>query len=141
MAEILIDATILICAYDRSAPQKQQRALQILDRLATAGTGAVSTHVLLAFGAAALDRLGNVLTPETIEERIARFSGIFTVLPVTLPVIRTGLRGVRDHQLEFWDAQIWATAWAYHIPLVLSETLQDGTVAEGVRFENPLRGL
>ena len=46
-------------------------------------------------------------------------------------------RGVRDHAMGFWDAQIWAAARLNQIGLVLSEDLQDRAVVEGVRFVNP----
>jgi predicted nucleic acid-binding protein len=47
------------------------------------------------------------------------------------------VRGVRDHQLAYWDAQIWATARLNQVPLVLSEDFSNGAVIEGVRFVNP----
>ena len=46
-------------------------------------------------------------------------------------------RGVRDHHLSYYDAQIWAAARLNQVPLVFSEDFQDGRVLEGVRFVNP----
>ena len=46
-------------------------------------------------------------------------------------------RGVRDHQFNFWDAQIWATARLNQIPLVFSDDFSVGAVIEGVKFVNP----
>jgi len=137
MVKVLIDTNVLVYAYDRSEPQKQRQALHILDGLARSGNGVVSMQVLVEFCAVALRKLTVVLAPEQVAERLTRYAQIFTVLPVTLPVVQEGLRGVREHQLNFWDAQIWAAARLAYIPLVFSEDFTSGAVIEGVRFENP----
>lgn len=48
-SRILVDTNILVHAYDRSEPQKQQQALKVLDRLVTTGTGVLSTQILAEF--------------------------------------------------------------------------------------------
>jgi predicted nucleic acid-binding protein len=61
----------------------------------------------------------------------------FLVYPVTQPVVLETLRGVRQHQLSFWDSQIWAAARLNQIPSVFSEDFSGGSVLEGVQFINP----
>jgi len=46
-------------------------------------------------------------------------------------------RGVRDHKLSYYDAQVWATARLNQVPVVFSEDFRDGSILEGVRFVNP----
>jgi predicted nucleic acid-binding protein len=46
-------------------------------------------------------------------------------------------RGVRDHGLAYYDAQVWAAARLNKIPIIFSEDFQDGRILEGVRFANP----
>jgi predicted nucleic acid-binding protein len=46
-------------------------------------------------------------------------------------------RGVRDHQLSYYDSQIWAIARLNQVPTIFSEDFSDGAVLEGVRFVNP----
>ena len=137
MTKMLIDTNVLIYAYDRSEPHKQRQALAVLDHLAGAGQGVLSTQVLTEFSSVALRKLTAVLTPEQVEARVTHYAQIFTVLPVTVPVIQMGLRGVREHSLSFWDAQIWAVARLHGLPLLLSEDFNPGAVVEGVRFANP----
>lgn len=137
MAQILIDTNVLIYAYDRSEPVKQRQALAVLDELAHTHNGTVTMQVLAEFCAVALRKLTATLTPAQVETRVAHFAEIFAVLPVTVPVLQMGLRGVREYGLSFWDAQIWAAARLHGIPLVLSEDFNVGTTLEGVRFENP----
>jgi len=59
------------------------------------------------------------------------------VLHLTPQITLEASRGVRDHRLAYYDAQIWACARLNQIPVVLSEDFQDGSTLEGVRFVNP----
>jgi predicted nucleic acid-binding protein len=59
------------------------------------------------------------------------------VLDLTGMVALEAIRGVRDYQFNFWDAQVWATARLNQIPVVFSEDFNAGTLIEGVRFVNP----
>ena len=52
-------------------------------------------------------------------------------------IILEAVRGVRIHQMAFWDAQIWASARLHQIPLIFTEDFNVGAVIEGVRFVNP----
>jgi predicted nucleic acid-binding protein len=45
--------------------------------------------------------------------------------------------GVRDHQLSYYGAQIWASARLNQVPVICGEDFQDGQILEGVRFVNP----
>ncbi|MBN2003150.1 MAG: PIN domain-containing protein [Anaerolineae bacterium] len=137
MDKILIDTNVLIYAYDRSEPQKQRQALHVLDRLARDGNGVLAMQVLVEFAAVALRKLPATLTPKQVEERVSHYAQIFQVLPTTLPVLQTGLRGVQDHALSFWDAQIWAIAQLYGIGVIFSEDFNTGAAIGGVRFANP----
>jgi predicted nucleic acid-binding protein len=47
------------------------------------------------------------------------------------------MRAVREYQLPFWDALLWATARRAGVAVLVSEDFQDGRVVEGVRFANP----
>ena len=61
----------------------------------------------------------------------------FEVLPFTTITLLEACRVVRDHQLAYYDAQVWATARLNQISIVFSEDFQDGQMLEGVRFINP----
>ena len=57
---------------------------------------------------------------------------------MTGAIVLEAIRGVKEYQLSFWDAQIWATAKLNQIPVVYSEDFNVGAIIEGVRFINPL---
>ncbi len=52
-------------------------------------------------------------------------------------VVLEALRGVRDHQLSYYDAQVWATARLNQVPVIFSEDFKPNATLEGVRFVNP----
>ena len=132
----LIDTDVLVYAYDRSEPDKQRRALELLDRLVLDG-GLLSTQVLGEFLVTVTRKIPASLTSSEGYERIQNLTRAWTVLSVTPLIVLEAARGVREHHLSYWDAQIWATARLNQVPVVLSEDLPHGTTLEGVRFVNP----
>lgn len=132
-----LDTNILVYAYDRAEPEKQAKALELLDRLASSGQGAVSAQVLAEFFIVVTRKIA---APLTVEEGLARVRNhlrTWTVLDLTGLIVLEAARGVREHRFSFWDALIWATAKLNQIPTVLSEDFADRSFIEGVRFANP----
>jgi predicted nucleic acid-binding protein len=134
---ILIDTNLLVYAYDRSEPEKQARALEVLDRLSRKNQGTLSTQVLSEFFVTVVYKLPAPLSIEQAIVRLQNYLISWKVLQVTGQVILEAARGVRDHQLNFWDSQIWATAHLNQIPVIFSEDFTNGRVIEGVRYINP----
>lgn len=83
-------------------------------------------------------RLSSPLTAAEAYEQVTLLSQVWRVFDLTPLIILEAARGVRDHRLSYFDAQLWATARLNQIPLLLSEDFQDGRLLEGVRFLNPL---
>jgi len=135
---VFVDTNVLVYAYDRAEPQKQRQALTVLDRLAMTGTGVVSTQVLAEFFVAVTRKIAAPLDVHQAHERVKNYLQSWRVLDLTGMVVLEAVRGVRDHQFNFWDAQIWATARLNQIGVVFSEDFSAGDVIEGVRFVNPL---
>ena len=53
-------------------------------------------------------------------------------------MVLEALRGVEEHTLSYYDAQIWAAARLGQVGVVLSEDFNPGAVLDGVSFANPL---
>lgn len=134
---ILTDTNVLVYAYDRSEPGKQERALDILDRLATSQAGVVSVQVLAELYVTLTRKLSVRFEPGEAATRVSNYLQSWAVLDLTGMIVLEAIRGARAHQLSYWDAQIWATAKLNQIPAVFSEDFSDGQVVEGVRFVNP----
>jgi len=135
---VLVDTNILVYAYDRAEPWKQEQALDILDRLAITRTGVLSTQVLGEFFVVATRKLSAPLSVAEAYERIQNHLRAWPVLEVTGLIVLEAARGVRAYQFSFWDAQIWATARLNQIPEIYSEDFNSNGVIEGIRFRNPL---
>ncbi|HEY64795.1 MAG TPA: PIN domain-containing protein [Caldilineae bacterium] len=134
---VLVDTNVLVYAYDRAEPEKQRRALEVLDYLAVSGAGVISTQVLAEFFVAITRKIAAPLSAIEAYDRMKNYLQSWTVVDLTGMVVLEAARGVRDHQFNFWDAQIWATARLNQIPIIFSEDFNVGQVTEGVRCVNP----
>lgn len=138
MSIALIDTDLLVYLYDSRDPVRQGRARQILDELGALGIGCLSVQVLGEFFNVVTRRLSPSLTVAEAYDQVALLSQIWNIFDLTPLIVLEAARGVRDHQLSYSDAQLWATARLNQIPLLLSEDFQDGRLLEGVQFLNPL---
>lgn len=133
----LLDTNILVYTVDASDPIRQARANEVLRSVGRPGEAVLSTQMLSEFANVTLRR--NLLpNPDAIVGQLQRLQRVFRILDVTPLVVLEAVRGVRDHQFSFYDAQIWAVARLNSIPVVLSEDFNTGASIEGVLFINPL---
>jgi predicted nucleic acid-binding protein len=137
-ARYVVDTNVLVYALDRRQPEKRQRAREVLRRVGTAGTAALPAQVLSEFGGACLRKLEPRPESEAIRREVERLMLAFPILPLTGPVVLEALRGVREHLLSYYEAQIWAVARLGQVAVILSEDSNAGTVLDGVSFTNPL---
>ncbi|MCL4535236.1 MAG: PIN domain-containing protein [Bacteroidetes bacterium] len=134
---ILLDTNVLVYAHDLRDKSKQREAITTLDILGGTQAGCISVQVLAEFYAVAIAKLYAHLSNANAGRQVELLSQAFPVVHLTAPIVLEAIRGVREHQLSYWDAQIWATAKLNQIPVVLSEDFTDGRTIEGVRFRNP----
>ena len=137
-ARYLVDTNLLVYTVDRRAPEKRERAREVLRRVGRTGSAALPAQVLSEFSSACLRKLEPRPDPETVRREVERLLLAFPVLPLTGPVVLEALRGVREHRFSYYDAQIWAVARLGQIGVVLSEDFATGSVVDGVLFANPL---
>ncbi len=136
-ARLLVDTNVLIYAHDRTDLRKQARALELLDRLTLTRQGVLSVQVLAESFWVSTKKLADPLRQEEAQEQVEGFLQTWHVAELTALTILEAIRGVREHRLNYWDAQVWATALLNQVPLVLSEDFSDGQMVEGIRFLNP----
>jgi predicted nucleic acid-binding protein len=134
---VLVDTNILVYAYDRAEPDKQRRAAQVLDALATSGAGIITTQVLGEFFVAVTRKIDRPLTPDEAYDRVQNYLQSWPVIELSGLAVLEAARGVCDHQFSYWDAQIWASARLNQATVVVSEDFSSGSVVEGVQFVNP----
>jgi predicted nucleic acid-binding protein len=134
----VVDTNVLVYALDRREPEKRERAREVLRLVGGAGTAALPAQVLSEFANACLRKLEPRPDPTTVRREVERLMLAFPVLPLTGPVVLEALRGVGEHMLSYYDAQIWAVARLGQVAVVLSEDFNPGAVLDGVSFTNPL---
>jgi predicted nucleic acid-binding protein len=133
----LIDTNVLVYAYDRSEPEKQKRAFDIMERLHNTGSGVITTQILAEFFSAVTYKLNIPLTLDESTHQAELLARIWPVFDVTTFTVIEAIRGVKTYQMSYWDAQIWASALLNQVPIILSEDFNSGIVTEGVHFINP----
>ncbi len=117
--------------------RSSRRHLRSLNYLVSNGIGAISTQVLSEFFTIVTRKITLPLTVEDAYTQLQVFIRAWPVLTVTSKVVLEAARGVRDYQINFWDAQLWAAAKMNSIPVILSEDFNTGAIIEGVTFINP----
>jgi predicted nucleic acid-binding protein len=137
---ILLDTNILIYAHDPGEIMRKKQAVFILSELSSRENGLISAQSLAEFFSAVIrPKHGNppLLTASEALEQVQLLSTAFEILDLKPFIILEAGRGVRDHQLSYYDAQIWATARLNQTPVVFSEDFQHKQMLEGVQFINP----
>ncbi len=132
----LVDTNVTVYAYDPRDRAKQARAIEVLHRLQVQDAGALSTQALSEFFIT-VTRLPAPLTLAEAEQEVTNFVRSWTVYDVTPRTALEAIRGVRDHQLAYYDALMWAAAKVHGVPYLLSEDFSDGRMIETVRCVNP----
>ncbi|GAA2239958.1 PIN domain-containing protein [Rarobacter faecitabidus] len=133
-----VDTNILLYAI-ATAPQEQAKAGVARDLL-EARDLVLSTQVLQEFVVQATrasrpDRL----TLDQAADLVEGFAR-FTVVDVTLEVVRTALAVQDRYGISYWDAAIIAAARAGRCGTLLSEDLSHGQDYGGVQVVNPFAG-
>jgi predicted nucleic acid-binding protein len=132
---ISFDTNVLIYAVDRDGSLRHQQAAALLERAMRSGN---CLQTLQSFS-----EFYNVLTrkirvaAERAEAFVAAWRVVFPVEAANIADFGHAMRAVREYQLPFWDALLWATARRAGAAVLVSEDFQDGRVVEGVRFANP----
>ena len=131
----LLDTNVLVYAVDANEPEKRAQATALLQRLGGTNRAVLSAQILAEFANATIRKLNPPFSPDQIY--VERYDQIFPILVLTPAIVLEALRGVRDHQLAYYDAQTWATARLNQTPYVLSEDFNSGATLDGVTFLNP----
>jgi len=137
MPPILIDTNLLVYLYDQNQLGKQAQSHRVLEQLELTRSGRLSVQALAEFFSVATRKLSPSLTPAEALEQINLFIRLWPVFDLTPMIVMEAGRGVRDHKLSYFDAQVWATARLNQVPVIFSEDFDSGRVLEGVRFINP----
>ena len=133
----LLDTNILVYSVDANEPDKHAQATALLQHLGETNQAVLSAQTLAEFANVAMRRLQPPLPPDQTYRQVERYEQAFLVILLTPAIVLEAVRGVRDYQLAYYDAQIWAAARLNQVPYVLSEDFNPGATLAGVTFLNP----
>lgn len=133
----LLDTNILVYAVDEDEPDRMKMANDLLQHLTQTRKAVASTQVLAEFANVSLRKLRAASFREDVYRQVEVYARTLIVLPLTAGIVLEAVRGVRDFQLAYYDAQIWAAARLNQVPYVLSEDFSADATLEGVTFLNP----
>lgn len=132
-----LDTNILIYAVDRRAEARHDDANRLMQ--AAAGKDCpISLQVLGEFFHATTRK-----TLATADQAVAYtniWQRVFDVIAADLSTYNEATDYVRDHDISFWDAMLWATARQAGCAFILSENMQHGRRLGGVELVNPFDG-
>ena len=136
--DTIIDTNLLVYMYDVEAPPwKREKALDVVTSLIHSGHGVLPVQVLSEFFVAVTQKIATPLQSGEALARVDNYLQCIRVLPTTAQILGEAVRGVHEHQLSYWDAQIWASARLNQIPLIVTEDMPSKEYLEGVRYVNP----
>ena len=135
MPTIMLDTNILVYTFEPRDVERQEKAISLLLALERGEAGCLSVQCLSEFLNAVITK--RRLSIDQALVQVQKWSSTFPVFNLTTQIVLEAGRGVRDHRLAYYDAQVWAAARLNQITVVFSEDFQDGQVLEGVRFANP----
>lgn len=133
MITTLVDTNILVYAAGVNTDKTHQAtAANALNEIRH--VGALPVQALSEFAAVLLrhNRPADVILHD-----VEALAGTWPVLHPTARTVTDALAGVRDHQLSFWDAMLWAIAVEHGLSAILSEDGPTGHSIHGVEYVSP----
>lgn len=134
---IFVDTNLFVYSMHRGdEPRKTSRAIEVLTTLRFAGTGYISPQIIAEFVSVACRRLTDTLTKAQALRAASLFAEQFALLPIDDATVREALRASERYNLDYFDAQVWATARLGGCRVILTEDLH-GDEIEGVAYVDP----
>lgn len=135
-ATLFVDTNVFVYGVDRSDITKSERADSLIDAISASATGAISGQVVGEFVWATTRKLPARLDRTSAIVLATEYLAAFTVLPITDAVTREALRVANRYGLQYWDAQIWATARVGGCDVIISEDAPMSEL-EGIIYVGP----
>lgn len=135
-AKVFLDTNVLVYAFDRSAPAKQERALQVV-RDRSDGAWVISWQVVQEFSAVALHRFSQPMATSDLKDLQQTLLWPACVILPGKALHRHALALHEETGYRFYDCLILAAAIASGAERLYTEDLQHGREIGGTRIVNP----
>jgi predicted nucleic acid-binding protein len=137
VARHFLDTNILVYTFDRAAPEKAQRAEDMVAEALASGMGVISYQVAQEFIAVACRGFRTPLTFEQIERYWDKALRPLLAVHSSPMLFARAIETYRAHQLHWYDALIVAAALQANCKVLYSEDLQHGQRFGDLVVTNP----
>jgi predicted nucleic acid-binding protein len=135
--KIFVDTNIFVYwVHDQQDAHKHLVARHCLESLISRKAGWISPQVVGEFLRACARKLRAEITREEAHDAAGALLGTFQLVVLDGHTTAEALRTSCRHQLDYYDAQIWAAARMSGCDVILTEDTH-GSEIEGVRYVNP----
>ena len=131
-----LDTNVFVYTDDTGAPEKQARALDLVERCQIERTGVVSTQVLQEYFVTTTRKLK---VSAEVAKRKTELLGRLELVRIGFEDILAAIDFHRTHQISFWDALIVRAALRSRCSVLFSEDLQTGRKIGGLEIVNPFK--
>jgi predicted nucleic acid-binding protein len=135
-----LDTNILVYAYDRSAGQKHNLAVQLLEGFWENENGCISIQVLQEFFVTVTRKLAKPLDLLTARQIVADLAQWRLHAPKASDLLQA-IDLQQSYQLAFWDAQVVQSAASLGCKQLLTEDLNHSQVYGNVQVINPFKEI
>lgn len=132
----VLDTDVLVYAFDRDEPVKQEAALSLIEGLGMAGRLVLSAQVLQEFYVVTTRKLSRPLDCADAQAAVEFFVQ-YPVVRVDESQVLAAIRRDREERVSFWDALIIESALSKGCNELLTEDLQHGRQYGNLQVRNP----
>jgi len=132
--KIFIDTNLIVYANDGQYPDKQNKAITLIQTLMKDGLGVISSQVLQEYANTALTKLHQ---QHTIVLRQLTLLESFEIVLLKPLLIRRAIEIRSAYGITFWDSCIISAAESAGCDSIYSEDLNAGQYYSGIKLLNP----
>ena len=133
-----LDTNILVYAYDKSEPEKQERAQNLLTDGIEQEHSVLSVQVLGEFFNVVTHHIPQPMTSSEALEIIVMLS-ILPVQEIDLTMVKRAIDTHETYQISYWDALIVSAAERAGCNRIISEDFSDGQTYQNILVCNPFK--
>ena len=135
-ANSFFDTNIFLYADDTRFPDKQKKAVDLIEEHWRNGSATISLQILQEYFHGATSKLS--LPVEKAREKVELISA-FRLAILRPPDLLSAIDIHRLHKISFWDALVVRAAQQTGCRVLFSEDMQQGRDFDGVRVVNPFQ--
>lgn len=132
-----LDTNVFVYSFDRSAPAKARRALQLIRSAVATRKGIISYQVVQEFFNVALRRFANPMTVADAEQYLLTIFRPLVAIHSSPALYGEALRIFDRYRLSWYDSLIVAAAIEGECDVLYSEDLNSGQKFDKLTIANP----